>query len=119
MTDIWRSFVAQRIAWGNGWSILFQSPTVYQERNEHNLMRDFADEVPGFLHNDRIRRILESLSLAPGIDNISANMERCYQALVDAALVGPGELKLLHAWIDDLAQATQKGTGSQQSLVSD
>jgi hypothetical protein len=118
MTDIWRSFVAQRIAWENGWSIFFQSPTVYQDRNEHNLMRDFADEVPGFLHNDRIRGILESLSLAPGIGNIPANMERCYQALVDAALVGPGELKLLYAWVDDLAQATQKGAEPQQSSVS-
>jgi hypothetical protein len=25
MTDIWRSFVAQRVAWANGWSILFEA----------------------------------------------------------------------------------------------
>ena len=47
MTDIWRSFVAQRIAWTNNWSVLFDEPTVWQERNEHDLMRDFRDEVPG------------------------------------------------------------------------
>ena len=46
MTDIWRSFVAQRIAWANGWAILFHEPTVWQDRNEHNLMRDFRDESP-------------------------------------------------------------------------
>ena len=40
MTDIWRSFVAQRIAWENGWAVLFKSPDVYQDRNEHSLMRD-------------------------------------------------------------------------------
>ena len=35
MTDIWRSFIAQRIAWANGWSILFHEPTVFQIRNSH------------------------------------------------------------------------------------
>ena len=32
MTDIWRSFIAQRIAWECGWKILFQSPTVVHHR---------------------------------------------------------------------------------------
>ena len=48
MTDIWRSFVAQRILQENDWAVLFHAPTVSQERNEHDLMRDFADEVPGY-----------------------------------------------------------------------
>ena len=51
MTDIWRSFVAQRIAWENGWSILFHNATVFQERNEHSLIRDFEEEIPGYLNN--------------------------------------------------------------------
>ena len=42
MTDIWRSFVAQRIAWENGWRLLFHGPTMEQERNVHDLMKDFA-----------------------------------------------------------------------------
>ncbi|MBV8168650.1 MAG: DUF288 domain-containing protein, partial [Alphaproteobacteria bacterium] len=51
MTDIWRALVAQRIAWECDWRVLFRSPTVRQERNPHDLMRDFADEVPGYLNN--------------------------------------------------------------------
>jgi hypothetical protein len=38
MTDIWRSLVAQRIAWENGWNVLFHEPTVRQQRNEHDLL---------------------------------------------------------------------------------
>ena len=60
MTDIWRSLIAQRIAWENGWSILFHEATVRQERNDHHLMDDFADEVPGYLHNRRIAATLEA-----------------------------------------------------------
>ncbi|MEO0686822.1 MAG: STELLO glycosyltransferase family protein [Cyanobacteria bacterium J06649_11] len=51
MTDIWRSFIAQKIAWANGWSILFHEPTVWQDRNEHNLMKDFSQEIDGYLKN--------------------------------------------------------------------
>ena len=68
MTDIWRSFIAQRIAWENNWHVLFHAPTVWQERNAHNLMRDFADEIPGYLHNRSIGDALERLDLAASKD---------------------------------------------------
>ena len=61
MTDIWRSFVAQRIAYLNGWNILFHRATVTQERNEHNLLKDFEDEIPGYLNNEKIRQLLEDV----------------------------------------------------------
>jgi len=102
MTDIWRSFVAQRIAWENGWSVLFHGPTVRQERNEHDLMRDFADEVPGYLHNERICRILEELPIEGGAEAIAKGLRRCYEALVRCGMVGAAELPLLDAWIADL-----------------
>lgn len=103
MTDIWRSFVAQRIAATNGWHILFHEATVWQERNEHNLMRDFADEVSGYLNNAAIRVALQSLALEPGARSIPDNLRLCYRALVDMKLVGAEELSLLDAWLSDLA----------------
>ncbi len=103
MTDIWRSFVAQRIAWENGWHVLFQSADVFQERNEHNLMRDFADEVPGYLHNRKIAEGLERLQLAPGLDNMSENLIRCYEELIRLAVTGAEEMTLLQAWLQDLS----------------
>ena len=102
MTDIWRSFVAQRIAWTNGWSLLFTEPDVYQERNEHNLMKDFADEVSGYLHNRKIGETLDNLPLLPGPQNIGANLLRCYEALIGLRLVDAQEIALLEAWLDDL-----------------
>ena len=105
MTDIWRSFVAQRLAWEQGWSVLFHEPTVWQERNEHNLMRDFGDEVPGYLHNDSIREALAALKLAPGVERLGEGLMACYERLVEMSLVGREELPLLAAWLDDLARA--------------
>jgi len=101
MTDIWRSFVAQRIAWENDWRLLFHSSTVFQERNEHNLMHDFKDEVPGYLHNDSIKQTLEALSLKPGVDNLGENIRVCYESLVELGVVGKEELPLIDAWNQD------------------
>lgn len=102
MTDIWRSFVAQRIAWENNWSILFYSPTVYQERNEHDLMRDFKDEIAGYLNNASICRELQELNLESGVENMGRNLIKCYDKLIELGHVGADEKALVSAWVDDL-----------------
>jgi hypothetical protein len=109
MTDIWRSFIAQRIAWANDWAILYHEPTVWQERNEHNLMRDFKDEVPGYLNNSAICEALDKLSLQPGRDKLNDNLRVCYEQLVRMNLVGQQELELLEAWIEDLQGINMAG----------
>ena len=70
MTDIWRSFIAQRCLWQNQGGIVFHNATVVQARNEHSLIKDFEDEVPGYLNNNRIIRLLAELELSgePGAD---------------------------------------------------
>ena len=102
MTDIWRSFVVQRILYANGWGMLFHEPTVYQERNEHDLMRDFADEVVGYLHNDAIRDRLDDLPISGRPEGMLADMERCYEELIRMELLGTEERPLLKAWRLDL-----------------
>jgi STELLO glycosyltransferases len=98
MTDIWRSFVAQRIAWTCGWNILFHSADVWQERNEHNLLKDFADEVPGYLNNFRMCKMLEELDLKTGNQHLTENLLRCYKLLVESGWVGKEEMAIVEAW---------------------
>ena len=102
MTDIWRSFIAQRIAWKCGWSVLFHNSTVWQERNEHNLLKDFEDEVPGYLNNSKICHLLEGLDLKNGSKNITENLMRCYLMMAANNFVSPNEIKLVEAWIKDI-----------------
>jgi hypothetical protein len=102
MTDIWRSLIAQRIAAENDWWILFHEPTVRQERNEHDLMRDFSDEVPGYLHNRRIAQTLDALPLTAGREHLGDNLYRCYEGLVGIGVIEGRELALVDAWLADL-----------------
>jgi hypothetical protein len=102
MADIWRSFVAQRIAWEFNWHILFHEATVEQERNAHDLLQDFADEIPGYLNNRRIANELVNLRLKPSLQAIPDNLLICYEALVVLGVLGIEELDLLQTWLHDL-----------------
>jgi hypothetical protein len=102
MTDIWRSFIAQRIAWTCGWHVLFHASTVRQERNEHDLMRDFAEEVPGYQNNARIMSLLAALPLMPGSEHLQENLRSCYVLLIEAGVLDARELALVDAWLADL-----------------
>ena len=64
------------------------------ERNEHNLLRDFSDEVPGYLHNAAMAHALEELDLKSGKNTFSENLFRCYQTLTERA----GSEKKSYRW---------------------
>ena len=106
MTDIWRSFVAQRIGWECGWHLLFHEPTVFQKRNDHSLMKDFEEEIPGYLLNRKIGDVLEKLTLRSGVDQLTANLYRCYEELVSHDVFESKELALVEAWVQDLATSS-------------
>lgn len=102
MTDIWRSFVAQRCLWELNVGVTFHGACVEQERNFHDLTRDFADEVPGYLQNERLAEILTSLHLSAGPGAVSANLLTCYEALVAERVLRAEELSMVRAWIADV-----------------
>ncbi|MBK7856145.1 MAG: DUF288 domain-containing protein [Bacteroidetes bacterium] len=101
LTDIWRSYVAQRICFDNNWHVLFQSPTVYHQRNQHNLLKDFEEEYDGYLNNYQIKKGLEKLKLKPGEKKIPENLLKCYEWFVKHKLLKKKELFLLECWISD------------------
>jgi len=115
MTDIWRSFVAQRIAWSNDWAVLFHEPNGRQQRNKHNLLRDLTDEIPGYLNNAAIAEQLGELPLTAGEDKLVGNLYVCYQKLIEMGIIPSRELDLLEAWIADvcalLETAVAAGSG--------
>ena len=108
MTDIWRSFIAQRCLWELGLGIVFHAPDMVQERNPHNLLSDFRQEVPGYLENERMRGLLEVLALSSSADAIGGNLHRCYEALVSAGIIPKEEMALVEGWLADLPGTTAR-----------
>jgi len=65
-------------------------------------MKDFEDEVPGYLNNARIAKVLNRLSLDPGFSNVGKNLRTCYVALVKEWFFTEKELALVDCWCRDL-----------------
>ena len=102
MCDIWKSFVAQRCLWELDMGIVFHASEVYQDRNVHDLMRDFRDEISGYDKNRGICEILAEVQLEKGEPAVSANLLSCYEALVGKEIFPSKELDLVKAWTEAL-----------------
>jgi len=106
MTDIWRSFVAQAALWVHGSTLAFHSATVEQVRNEHNLMKDFQDEVIGYLNNrkiasvlwDSVQRLKVFKASEPNL-TMAQTCEYLWKSLIANSLIPREELPLIVGWL--------------------
>jgi hypothetical protein len=110
MTDIWRSFVAQAALWNHDANVAFCSATVEQIRNEHNLMKDFEDEVPGYLGNTRMAIALnhERNKLAGRRLSVSETAFELWRRCFDEKIIPAKELEVLEAWMEYVAPCIDK-----------
>lgn len=104
MTDIWRAFVTQRLLRELDSNLAYTAANVYQDRNAHDLMRDFADEVEGYVGYERLIDVLDALQLKTGESEISDNLRIAYRALTVNKFVTEDELPLLDAWLYDIQE---------------
>ncbi len=98
-TDILRGYIAQRLIWQQGMHLGFLSSNARQLRNEHDLMRDFEQEIECYLHVKPVIKALEDLKLTSSARD---NLWLVYTRLVDDELVKKEELNYLQMWLEDL-----------------
>ena len=75
MDDIWGSYYCQ----SQGHKVVYSHPTVFQERNEHDLIQDFKNEVTGYENAHKI--VKEPHNLKNYIPERSWNSFLAYQKL--------------------------------------
>ena len=85
-----------------GYKVVFHAPEVNQERNLHNLMKDFEAEISGYTLNEKLTGLLEETKLLPGKDNALRNLAICYETVVANNLFPKEELQLVKAWVSDV-----------------
>jgi hypothetical protein len=99
MTDIWRSFVAQAALWHHDLRVSFHAPTVEQRRNQHDLRKDLAQELIGYVNNRKIARTLSEArqTISPGdsLENIALKL---WQSLESIGIILPEEMAILREW---------------------
>ena len=89
-TDILRGYVAQPILPGGRLPAQFTCATVFQERNEHDLIRDFKDEIPFYVHARKCMATVVAAVRAKS--SITDNLLTAYKALHAEGIVPDEEL---------------------------
>ena len=101
--DIWRSYIVQRLLWDLGLRLCFTSSTAVQERNEHNLFKDFCDEQDLYLKSGSLIEFL--LNWKSEFMSFSDRILDLVRAMVKAQYLNSEEINLTQAWINDLIKA--------------
>lgn len=78
------------------------SPTVFQDRNEHDLMRDFQEEIEGYTGYERFVDVISATEIGGTSDLVLDDLRLLYSKLIDAGFFSYEELIILDAWIADM-----------------
>ncbi len=97
VADIWRGLIAQFWMRRNAWETIYVGAVGYQDRNEHDLLLDFADEIPVHLQTQILLNCLSSVKT----DVMSEYMKQVYEKLLEAGLVLIGDLEGVRAYLRD------------------
>lgn len=99
-TDILRGYVAQIILHAHDLHLGFTRATATQERNQHDIMKDFASETSMYLQTTEI---VESLSSKVRSScSISENLLISYEELTKMEVTQGDEMKMVESWLSDL-----------------
>jgi len=101
-SDILRSLICLKILMNDKKKILFFGTTMAQNRNQHNLYKDFEDEIDLYLNNKKIINSILNVNLKIGEKNYLSNILECYKILIKKNFIHQNELKYLRAWMSDM-----------------
>ena len=102
MSDIWRSYIAQRLFWDCGISLGFSSrPLVDQDRNPHDLLRDLSAEDDLYKRGEQLVEFLSSWRSDAG--DLASRLQELYIALYERDYIEEEDVVLIHMWLTNLA----------------
>lgn len=102
VTDIWRSYIVQRLMAEMGQHLAFTSPIVTQLRNVHSLVADMQAEVPLYTQADELTRWLWNWRPSEEARSAVDRVEELFIDLYEIGVLEENDVKLCQAWLDDL-----------------
>ena len=101
VSDIWRSFFAQRLFWDSGLKFGFVSrPLVVQDRNVHTNLADFEAETDIYLRSKELVRFLGSWK-GKG-QSMVERTEELWIALYERMYIEMSDVELVQLWLQAL-----------------
>jgi len=90
-TDILRGYIAQFLMWQNDYHLGFLPPNVCQIRNEHNIMKDFSDEVVCYTQIKKIVDLFEQTDIV-----------KLYSDLHNNSIIDTNDFYAAADWVEEI-----------------
>ena len=122
--DIWSSYVMRAVMDVTKWHITYGQPTVTQERNPHNLLRDLEDELFGYKYTDELtnhlRDIVQRSQAWPSTMSVYEVFKRFLLLLMAESNVIPMLTRdSFTAWLTDVDDVRARTLPTTGELVTD
>jgi hypothetical protein len=98
--DIYASLIVQRVARERGYHVHFGPPFTYQQRNEHDLLKDLLGEIKGMQNIEPMAALLDAIVL-PG-KSVIEDTRWIYRVLADCAFVPTWSVMAGLQWLEDV-----------------
>ncbi len=103
MTDIWRGIIVYGYQRKFGIQTVFGKLGFRQERNEHVLAADFIDEIPGHVHNRKIKEISDTFwGASSGKISDFEIFRSIYRQLVSVGILSKMEIACVNQFMDNV-----------------
>ena len=103
VSDIWRSYAAQRLMWLCGQQVVFSAPWVAQFRNVHDYLADYEAERPLYSQAGELVRYLRAWRPPGAASTLPECIEALYIDLFEVGIIEEGDVELVQRWLEDLA----------------
>jgi hypothetical protein len=103
VSDIWRSYITQRLLWDIGGRIVFRSPWVVQYRNAHDYLADLDSEYDLYTKATALVRFLRTWRSTER--SVGKRLLELTVDLYEYGIVEKADVLLMDDWLHDLAQA--------------
>lgn len=101
--DIYASLVVQRVARERNLHVHFGPPFTYQQRNEHDPIKDLRAEIDGMENVEKLAALLDSIVL-PGREVI-LDVDIIYSALRHCDFLPKASVEAAFPWLEDCREA--------------
>jgi len=102
ISDIWRSYIAQRLLWDVGLQIAFTPPVVDQLRNAHNHLADMQAEQPLYFQSLALVNYLRTWKGTA--TTLAGRYEELMVGLYERGFIEVEDVYLAHEWVAALAR---------------
>lgn len=99
MDDIYASLIVQKVMRERGLRVHFGKPYVYQQRNEHNLVRDLRGEIDGYENVARLADVLDHVQLTGR--SVIDDCRRIWDTLNNVDYIPGRAVMAMSAYLDD------------------